>query len=60
MLCKLEELGRPKCAFCWNTENKMKKYAIVVSSENKIRVNYIIVLKIKLINNNINEEKDTL
>ena len=35
MLCKLEELGRPKCAFYWNTQNKMKKYKIIVSSENK-------------------------
>lgn len=63
MLCKLEELGRPKCAFYWNTQNKMKKYKIIVSSENKKEIkndNYIIERKIKLINNNTNEEKEVI
>ena len=61
MLCKLKELERPKCAFYWNPENKMEKYTIVVSSENKIQINNneLTIRKIKLINNKTKEEKET-
>ena len=60
MLCKLKELERPKCAFYWNPENKMEKYTIVVSSEDKIQINntVLIIRKIKLINNKTKEEKE--
>ena len=60
MLCKLKELERPKCAFYWNPENKMEKYTIVLSSEDKIQINntVLIIRKIKLINNKTKEEKE--
>ena len=60
MLCKLKELERPKCAFYWNPENKMEKYTIVVSSEDKIQINNtaLIIRKMKLINNKTKEEKE--
>ena len=61
MLCKLEELGRPKCAFYWNDKNEMKKYKIDLLSEEKVEINssnHIMLRKIKLTNNDSKEEKE--